>query len=319
MTKIKVGVLRGGISDEYDVSLKTGGAVLETLSQKNYAPYDILITKDGQWHINGYPVKPEKVARTVDVVWNGLHGEYGEDGKVQQVLETLSVPYTGSGPIASAVGMHKAFAKARLADEGIRVPEGFVVRRGERGEEVAESIFRRMGPPYIVKPLSGGSSLGLSIARNSEELARAVSATLMYTPAVIVEEYLRGREVVAGSVEGSRGEMHALWPLEVELPKGAEVFSHEIKYGGLHEYVPLESRAESEDIAHIMQRTARALSMEHYFRADFIITPRGIYLLEVNTLPELTRASSFPKMIEQSGSTMGEFIDHVVLLALTGK
>lgn len=317
--KPRIGVLRGGVSDEYDVSIKTGAAVLESLLRRGYPTSDILITKDGTWHIDGYPAPLEKIARRTDVIWNALHGAYGEDGRVQQLLEMLGTPYTGSRPLASALCMYKDLAKDAVRKAGVRVPQGLLVRRGESVDEVAHAIFQRMGPPYILKPRAGGSSLGLCVARTRDELYAALRAVLMYAPEVIIEEYIKGRELVMGAIQTKEGTTHPLWPFEVNLPRGADVFSYEIKYASENRYVPLESRALGEDIAHVVRKIAETLSLAHYFRADFILTDRGPYLLEVNTLPGLSPTSSFPKMLAQSDVSFDEFVDHVIDLALQRK
>ncbi|OHA83941.1 MAG: hypothetical protein A2408_04230 [Candidatus Yonathbacteria bacterium RIFOXYC1_FULL_52_10] len=317
--KPRVAVLRGGVSDEYDVSLQTGATVLESLLRRGYSTSDVLITKDGTWHIDGYPTSLEKIVRRTDVIWNALHGAYGEDGKVQQLLETLHIPYTGSRPLASALCMYKDLAKDAVRKAGVRVPQGVLVRRGEHVDDVAHAIFQRMGPPYILKPRAGGSSLGLCVARTREELHAALRAVLMYAPEVIIEEYIKGRELVMGAIQTREGATHPLWPFEVNLPQGADVFSHEIKYASENRYAPLESRALGEDIAHVVRKVAETLSPAHYFRVDFILTDRGPYLLEVNTLPGLSAASAFPKMLAQSDISFDEFVDHVIDLALRGK
>lgn len=111
MAKIRVGVIRGGPSSEYGVSLKTGSEVLKYLSTDKYLPIDILIDRQGKWHWWGLPTTPDKIASRVDLVFNALHGEYGEDGEVQSILDDLGIPYSGSGQLASALGMNKAMAK----------------------------------------------------------------------------------------------------------------------------------------------------------------------------------------------------------------
>src|SRR6185436_14653347 len=109
--KIRVGVLRGGPSPEYKVSLETGRSVLENLPEEHYTPVDIFISRDGVWHEAGLPVRPEKILKKVDVVWNALHGAYGEDGEVQKLLDQLGTLYTGSGALSSAMGMNKITSK----------------------------------------------------------------------------------------------------------------------------------------------------------------------------------------------------------------
>ena len=130
MVRVRVGVLRGGVSHEYEVSLATGGSVLKHL-QSVYRGHDILIDREGVWHWNGLPAEPDLIARQVDVFWNALHGEYGEDGKVQQLLDSLGVAYTGSGAMSSALAMNKMAAKGFFRQAGLKVPPGFLVRNGE--------------------------------------------------------------------------------------------------------------------------------------------------------------------------------------------
>src|SRR3989344_1641849 len=153
MSTIRVGVVRGGQSSEYDVSLKTGATVLKNLPER-YAPVDILISKNGEWHAGGLPTRPEKILPHVDVVWNAPHGAYGEDGTFQQMLEAHGVPYTGSDSLASAIGMNKALARKRFADVGIKIPYGMVLRvdEYEKDENFVFDLFRRFPQPSVVKP-----------------------------------------------------------------------------------------------------------------------------------------------------------------------
>ena len=127
MATHRVGVIRGGPSSEYEVSLKTGGSVLQYLPEQ-YEGHDILIDRRGQWHLGGLPTTPARAARQVDVIFNAMHGEYGEDGKVQNLLDQLGVPYTGSGTFASAVGMNKALAKNVFKQNGLKTGRPRLVR-----------------------------------------------------------------------------------------------------------------------------------------------------------------------------------------------
>src|SRR3989344_5501836 len=154
MSTIRVGVLRGGPSSEYDVSLRTGQSVLAHLPEQ-YQAHDILITKDGVWHWRGLPTTPDQIARQVDVFFNALHGEYGEDGRLQNVLDQLGTPYTGSGTFASAVGMNKELAKEAFRRQGLKVPQGLRIQRHEEGNH-SRRVFEKISPPWIVKPADRG-------------------------------------------------------------------------------------------------------------------------------------------------------------------
>ena len=139
MKKTKVAVLRGGPSGEHDVSLKTGKSVIENLPHK-YVPIDVYIDKEGIWHIEGIPVKPEKVFADVDVVFNAMHGAYGEDGQVQQLLEHFKIPFTGSGALASAVGMNKILAKEVFKQHGIKTPLHTTIKLGEEIKDFSKRL-----------------------------------------------------------------------------------------------------------------------------------------------------------------------------------
>ena len=173
MSSIRVGVLCGGPSLEHEVSLKTGESVLRNLPEK-YSAKDIFINKEGEWHLDGKPAHHERIFRQIDVVFNALHGEYGEDGKVQQLLESFGVPYTGSGVLASALGMNKILARQAFKSAGLKVPTGFEIILENGFAETAKKIFRNMPPPWVIKYPSGGSSVGVSIARSFDDLANAL-------------------------------------------------------------------------------------------------------------------------------------------------
>ncbi len=322
--KKRIGVLRGGISPEYDVSLKTGGETLKNLSGDKYAVSDILITKDGIWHLNGVPTTAAALRDKVDVVFNALHGVYGEDGKVQRIFEELSVPYTGSGPVASAIGMNKALAKKnfKVGDE-IKTPLHRVVSKKNAADNIAAEIWRSFPQPSIVKPLSGGSSIGISVARTFPELASGINKVLDSGDSAMVEEYINGREVFCGVVSDFRGEQTYVLPLlEVVGSEKMDFLDYDKKTGKESVYTAFPAQVSKEEknlITEAVTKIYQNLSLKHYAGFDFIISKRGVYLLEVNTLPGLTETSFFPKALSSVGIPLPQFLDHVVNLAVQGK
>src|SRR3989344_304015 len=197
MSKIRVGVIRGGPSSEYEVSIQSGGAVLKHLPSK-YQPLDVLITKDGVWHLSGIPKSPENIFKHVDVIFNAMHGEYGEDGEVQQLLEFHSIPFTGSGSLSSALAMNKFLTKNHVKKEGIKTPFYTIVRKGDNIGEVAIRIYRTFPQPSIIKPTGSGSSVGVTIARSIAELETALEKALSFSSSALVEEFVEGREATCG-------------------------------------------------------------------------------------------------------------------------
>jgi D-alanine-D-alanine ligase len=322
MQRIKVAVLRGGPSSEYEVSLKTGKNVIDNLPDK-YIPTDVFISKDGSWNVDGVPTTPYKVFQNVDIVFNALHGEYGEDGKVQQLFEKFNVKYTGSKTLASALGMNKILAKEIFLKAGIKTPIYKVFNKKENIKNEALNIFKSFPIPAIVKPNGSGSSMGVSIIKKLEDVVPSIEEAFKYSDTVIMEEFIEGKEATCGVVEKFRGkEIYPLLPIEITHPKEFKFFNFEAKYSGKSkEICPGNfSKNESEMIQKIAVEAHRVLNLKHYSRSDFIVSPkRGIYILEVNTLPGLTKESLLPKSLEAIGCSMSEFLDHVLTMALDGE
>ncbi|MCK6462980.1 MAG: D-alanine--D-alanine ligase [Candidatus Pacebacteria bacterium] len=320
MGKIIVGVLRGGPSSEHDVSLKTGASVLAALPEK-YLARDVFISKDNHWHLDRKPTTADRVFNSVDVIFNALHGQYGEDGKVQMLMDAHGVPYTGSGAVASALGMSKTLAREAFKKAGLKIARAVI---GDMKEETPESfaakIFKTMPPPWVIKPAAAGSSVGVSVVRILNELAEAVRQAAQFDSKILAEEYIPGREATCGVLDGFRGQKHYALPvIEVAPPAKNKFFDYEAKYGGgTREICPahfdLPTKRKLEQLAVLAHN---AVGARHYSRSDFIVSKKGIYILEINTLPGLTGESLVPKAVEAVGSSQTELIDHLLKLALS--
>ena len=320
MSKLRVAVLRGGPSNEYDVSLKTGATVLKHLDRERYQPLDVFIDKNASWHVDGVATNPLDLRHRVDVAWNALHGSYGEDGEVQRFLESIDLPYTGSGVVASAVAMHKAKAKEVFVRHGLSVAPGIEVELSIMNDADVREIVRTLPPPYIVKPVSSGSSVGMSVAHSISELHDALMRANEHSSNVLIESMVRGREATCGIVDGYRGEKYyALMPIEIVPPTDASFFDYSAKYSGTsQEICPGRfSREETNAIQEAARTAHEALGARHYSRSDFIVTPKGKpYILETNTLPGLTEESLVPKALAAAGCSLREFLDHVIKQAV---
>jgi D-alanine-D-alanine ligase len=322
--KTRVAVLRGGPSSEYEVSLKTGETVLKNLPSK-YEGLDVFISKDGRWHVHGIEKKPADALKHVDVAFVALHGQFGEDGKVQRILEHLGIPFTGSESLPSAVAMNKHMTKNALGrfKDKIKMPAHRLFTREEVEEKGAHEIFRLIPHPSVVKPLSAGSSVGVTIVRTFFDLESALKSALEHSDTVIIEEFIEGREATCGVLDYFRDERHyALLPVEIIPHKDSTFFDYEAKYGGGSlEVCPGNFDEETKRlIQEAAQSVHRELGLRHYSRSDFIVHPkRGVYFLEVNTLPGLTSESLLPKSVRAVGSSLSEFLDHVITLAREGK
>ncbi len=333
---IRVGVIRGGVSPEYDVSLRTGGHVLSHLRadalKDKYTAIDMLLDKNGILHANGRPTDMADVHKKVDVVFNALHGDFGEDGKFQQLLEQWKIPYTGSGIFSSALGYNKKMAKDRFRDLGLKTPEhmlfpfyqpDFDGPEEDYPAKKAREVWQKMPAPWIVKPLTGGSSMGVHACKTFPELVRAFEVGMRQGVSVVVEELILGKEATVGVVENFRNKPLYTFPaVEIRLHKNKNSFDYEDKYySPANRVAPgnfsLDEKVQLEYLAKLIHTE---FNLDHYSTTDFIVHPkRGIYVLEVNTLPGLTPASTIPQALESVGSNMPEFIDHIIKLALSRK
>ena len=320
MARTSVGILRGGTSSEYNLSLKTGAAMLAALPEDQYDVRDIFIDKRGYWHLRGAPVDAARALSQIDVVLNALHGGPGEDGTVQRILERAGVPYVGSRPLASGIALNKIRAREILQKAGIQMPRGvsFTTSNNLTTGEMARLVFEQFGPPYVVKPASEGASIGIIIAPSLVALPDALGDILDGYGAALVEEYVRGQEASVGVIEDFRGEeLYALPPAHVLLPEGLQFMhprAHEEAL--LRHIVPSHfSHSEKEALADLARAAHRALGLSHFSRADIILTSRAPYLLEVNTSPGLYQGASLPLMLESVGSSIREFLEHGIHLA----
>ncbi len=350
--------MRGGPSPEYEVSLKTGRNVLQHLSRDRFEPVDLFIDRHGTWHVRGKPIEPARALGQVDVVFNALHGKYGEDGALQRYMDMHRVRYTGSTALASGVAMHKALTKRELfrrsygdelphdgagyrpvqvqdpsfrsdsgvlkgmrahGDGGARMffPADLVLTAPAQKDDL-ERVFERLSPPLVVKPMNGGSSLGMSVVRSRDEFLYAVLFAFEHAEQLLVEQYVRGREVTVAVLDDFRGEEHYVFPPVEVVPTKSSWFDYEEKYAGhAREMCPAPLRPETTRALIVLARHIhRALGLRDYSRSDFILGRDGIYFLEVNTLPGLTNTSLFPKAVESVGATMPQFLDHVLARAL---
>jgi len=324
MAKLKVAVLRGGGGGEHDVSLKSGANILAGLERIGHIPLDVFIDKGEVWHMRGIPATPERALLGVDVAWNVLHGEPGEAGNLQRTLDRIAIPYTGSKAYPSAVAFNKALTKDMLASHGVRMPRHILLRVSPDLEKEAKQAFRAFSPPVIVKPAIGGSSVGVTLVKTFADFWDAVKVAFAHSPKVMVEEYVKGKEATAGVVEGLRGmTLYPLLPIEIIPPPAHAIFDYDAKYSGEStERVPGNfTREETEELQHLAGVVHDALGLRHYSRSDFVVSPRGVYFLEVNNAAGvgMTGESLLPKSLAAAGISTDEFLDHIIKLAIKKK
>ncbi len=321
MSRTIVGVLRGGTSNEYGLSLKTGAAMMNALPEEKYDVRDILIDRSGTWHMRGAPSAPIRALTQLDVVLNALHGGVGEDGTVQRILDRSGIPYAGSRALPSGIALNKIRAREILQGAGVRMPRAvsFSAQNDLNTAEMSQLVFSQFGPPYVVKPPNEGAGHGVVISKSIVELPHFIADILEKYGAVLVEEYIVGQEASVGVIDHFRDqEMYVLPPAHV-VHDHTHVAPGHHESGSLKHLVPSSfSFLQKESVMELAKMAHRALALSHFSRADMIVTPRSVYVLEVNTNPGLYAGASFPLMLDSVGSSLPEFLEHAIHLARRG-
>jgi len=312
--KIRVALLAGGRSGEREVSLAGAAEVEKALDLTRYQVrrYDpatdlARLAADAAPGPDGCP--------GIDVAFILLHGPLGEDGTVQGFLDLLEIPYQGSGVLGSALAMDKDLAKQLYRLAGLRVPAWEMAVAADRDDP--RRLLARLPLPVVVKPVRQGSSLGMSIVDREEELVPALERAFAFDDQVMVEQFIRGRELTGG-VLGNR-ELTALPIVEIIPNKTFRFFDYQAKYqpGASREICPAELPPE---IAAEARRCAclahRALRLRGYSRTDMILAADGLYILETNTIPGMTPTSLLPQAAAAAGLGFGALLDRLLELAL---
>ncbi|WP_054955170.1 D-alanine--D-alanine ligase [Paenibacillus dakarensis] len=293
---MKVGVIMGGISSEREVSLKTGEVILAHLDREKYDVKPIAITKREELI--------DKV-KGIDIALLALHGSYGEDGTVQGALETLGIPYTGSGVLSSSICMDKDLSKKLLRAEGISTPDWVC---WNSIEEYDPEAIGRMGYPVIVKPNSGGSSIGTELVTDENALHKAVQEAFRWDESVMIESYIKGEEITCSILDGE------LLPIIGIRSAQSEWFDYQAKYvdGGAEEQVITLPTKLDERVRSMAMNCFKVLKCSVYGRVDMMIRDGIPYVLEVNTLPGMTTNSLLPKSAKAAGIPFSELLDRII-------
>ncbi|MDD4895103.1 MAG: D-alanine--D-alanine ligase [Candidatus Omnitrophica bacterium] len=302
----RIGVLMGGPSTEREISLKSGKAVYESLSQAGFEVSAIDIKTDG---------RDENIklieSLGIDVAFIALHGRFGEDGQIQEILDTLKIPYTGSGVKASRLAMDKIASRKIFEASGLSVPR-YKTEEKVSYDSARERGFNGFVLPLVIKPASHGSSIGLSIIEKEEYLDKALELAFSFDERIIIEEYIRGREVTVGILD------EKFLPVIEIIPKKG-FFDYEAKYhAGLTDYmVPAEL---PDEIAARIQEAAlsahKLLGCCGCSRVDLIIDSSNTpFVLEVNTIPGMTATSLLPKAAKVAGIDFSRLCTKLIELA----
>ncbi len=302
----KIGVLMGGVSSEREISLKSGKAVCAALEETALSWVAVDITTESREE----NIKLLK-AKKIDCAFLAMHGRFGEDGQLQEILESLNIPYTGSGSLASKLAMDKIASRSIFHARRLNVPKYVVVDKKKETSPFFHPVF-----PVVIKPVACGSSIGLSIVDKNADLLPAVELALSYDERALIEEYIEGREMTVGILEEQ--------PLPViEIVPKKRFFDFQAKYQpGMTEYILPAQLAE--DIAKKIQAAAlsahKALGCSGCSRVDLILNKENKpFILELNSIPGFTHASLLPKAARLAGIEFGQLCVKLIELAYNRK
>ncbi len=337
-------VLAGGLSGERDVSLTSGTLICNALRRSGHGailvdlffgvehvPENIRDAFNVSGQLEPYqvpPIAPDlgkvramrgdsgygelgknviELCRAADIVFLGLHGETGENGKLQAVFDVMGIRYTGSGYLGSALAMNKGFTKQIFTNNGIRMAGGKVYSKAE-----SVNVAKDFSLPLIVKPVSGGSSIGVTKVKTPEELQTAIDAALKYENEILVEEFIEGREFSCGILND-----RALPLVEIIPNDGFYDYEHKYQAGITNEVCPAELDGENtKKIQEAALKAHKALGLSVYSRVDFILGKDGIYCLEANTLPGMTPTSLLPQEAKAVGISYEDLCEEIIRLSL---
>lgn len=304
--KLKVALLMGGPFRGHDVSLASGEAVAGALDPDKYEVFPVVITRTGKW-----PMSIEDVSANADIAFIALHGEYGEGGTVQEMLSEIGIPYTGSDVLSSALAMNKILSSRLFSSHGIQIPRFISAHRHEKKLD----SFEHFGYPVVVKPADRGSSSGLSIVRTPEELYVALQKVFYITRDAIIQEYIPGHEVTCSVIDDGIGDAFPLPVIEI-IPKAGGVFDYHAKYtpGAADEITPARlSEAGTQLIQEAAVLVHKAVGASGMSRTDMIIGDDGeLYVLEVNTIPDMASTSLLPKAAKAHGLSLEDLFDRII-------
>lgn len=352
MNKINVCVLFGGISPEHEVSLRSAEAVLNHIPRDKYNVLPVGITKEGQWILFGgqdYAMLPDGqwlshpdncpvaispvrgqgllrfenqgvVCETIDIVFPVLHGENGEDGAMQGLLQMAGIPYVGPHVAQSAVSMDKTLTKLVADHAGVSQAAWYLVRSNEllhRQDAILDAIEEKFAYPVFVKPAGTGSSVGVSKAANRAELRDALTEAAKFDAKILVEEFIHGREVEV-AVMGNGSPVASVCG---EIDAGAEFYDYETKYVTDTSVAYIPARIDDETSELVREQAVRiynAIGCQGLSRVDFFVTYKDnrVIFNEINTLPGFTSISMYPKLFAASGIPYEQLIDELLQLAM---
>ncbi|MDA0929738.1 MAG: D-alanine--D-alanine ligase [Bacteroidetes bacterium] len=321
-TKPLVAVLAGGDSGEYEISLKSANMIVQAIDNERFEPI-LVLYRNGQWtvhyqeqqltlDVNDWTFYDGEHVHSIQLAYNVMHGNPGEDGTVPALLDLAGIPYPNSGVLASALTMNKHLSKRTVASLGIPVAKDILYREDDPIIDV-DAMIETLGLPLFIKPNNGGSSLATFKIKSAEDVEDAIEQAFDVDSEVLAEQFMAGREITMGAYV-AEGELHYLPPTEI-IPHN-EFFDYEAKYQGKSkEVTPADI---PQNILQQMQRYVKSIyrtfNLKGLVRIDFMLSPdQTLYFMEVNTLPGFSEQSIVPQQIRASGKTETQVLTELLL------
>lgn len=302
-----VAVVMGGPSAESCISLATGKSIAIALRERGYTVKEI--------NLEPAMFSEQLKASGASVVFNAVHGLYGEDGRLQSALEMLGVPYTGSGVLSSAVSMNKIATKRVFIGSGVPTPDSISLFAGKGDiKQMTADVLAKFSLPVVIKPASQGSSIGMSIEKDASKVEEDLQLAFKYSDEVLVEEYIKGQEVSVCMMRRKDGSVE-VWPI-VMIKPNAEFYDYNAKYaeGGADHICPAPLSEELlKKLSDISVKAFEVLDCSGVARTDCMIAADGsCYVLEMNTVPGMTPTSLVPDAAATAGISFGELCEMIL-------
>ncbi len=304
MRKQRIAILTGGPFAEHEASVLSGKAIEDALGAK-YSPTPVLVKRDGEWSVS-----PPKLEELADIVFVAMHGKYGEDGTVQDILGRLDLCYTGSTPLVSALAINKVLTGRFLRALGFNTPRFHALEKADSGYFLLDFDF-----PVMVKPVDRGLSLGVGFARESGELNNALTRAYEFSKSVLVEEYIPGREINVTVIDNGGGELVPMMPVEI-IPRGESFHDYYTKHapdaGEVIIPAILKGR-EKDDVLAAGLLAHQGIGARGVSKTDMILSHDGrLYILEINTIPSFIPTGALAKATAGYGLSLPEVCERIV-------
>ncbi len=308
----RVAVLRGG-KNHFHSSLKTGEFILKHMPE-GFEAVDVFVDDMGVWHNKGLPKKPENILFKIDFLWNSLYDRFDEENSLYRLLENFHIKHTSSTPFSSALSLHKNLSKNLFKKFDIKTPHHIVVNKETMDSKKLYEIFTTFPHPAIVKPENLDHSIGVSLVTNQKELKNAIDKVFALSDDAILEEYIKGREFFVAICDNFRGKDHYIFPI-IEIGKyGRDIFDEELKQASFNDvfYASISDSIRKE-IEKNALNAYKLSTVKNFAGIDIIFHPkRGVFVLEVNTQPQISDFSPFSFAMHNAGCHPRDFISSVL-------